>query len=68
MSDIIKRRYEIRYAEDGTDCGPWFIFGWHDTLEGAERMAATWRKHPNNTSVWVVDREIAHGGNCEHIG
>lgn len=62
------QRFEVRYAdnEDGENGKP---FGWSPTKEGAEQMAAAWRLRPSIGLVWVVDREIPHGGDgSEAVG
>lgn len=50
------RRFEVRYLErEDSAKSLTQILGWHDTLEGAERMARSWRLRPSVSAAWAVD-------------
>ncbi len=52
--DVEKRQFEIRYKEvDQTE--DYRVLGWHDTVEGACKMATAWGLRPGSPKVWVVD-------------
>ncbi len=59
------QRYQITYSayENASDerC-----LGYAETLEDAQRMAASWRLRPEHYFVWVVDRQVPAIGSALH--
>jgi hypothetical protein len=54
------QRYEIRstgYPKTVADSEGTAVIGWSDTLEGADKMAAAIRTHPNCISTTIFDRQ-----------
>ena len=46
-------RYEVRFRRaDGIGR----VFGWAETEDGANEMAAGWRLHPETVEVWVAEK------------
>jgi hypothetical protein len=49
-------RFEIKFSTDVDAIDDERTLGYSSTLNGAEQMAASWRKHPEGYFVWIVDR------------
>ena len=54
------QRYAVCFKS--SDATPEIVFGWSDSLEGAQAMVDRINRHPNWHSPHVIDRQLPHSG------
>lgn len=56
------QRFEVRYQRDGDAPESHRVLGWTEKIKGAQEMRDGWRKAPEVSKVWIVDRETGKRG------
>ena len=51
------QRFEVSYSDP--DAGARKVFGWSDTLEGAQAMARSIELHPSMECAQILERQAA---------